>query len=477
MKTDPKNTLEILDKILSQEITTLSDEETDFLLENKEACIRKLLPILALEVTQIKEGDSWSPGNLFESLKLLAAFEEKKAFDWVVQLHSHPEIFEAENNCFILLYWADILVATISSDWSKLQETLEGLESSEEIDEACIDALVILVAQGRLERSELVEYFQKIYAENLSGETYDPILLTLVIEASIAIWPGESLEEIREIFGLDLVDDSVIRLSDVLTAFDLGKEACLTHLKSWTPNSHLLELFMEESPSSENIEELLEGGPFEEPEEDDEDFEYDEDEGENDIECFECIEAKIPDPLFCNEIKELSQEDQEKYQSLPKLLIENPEEALEAASELVANYPLITPILYYFHRALVNLDAKVLAMTVLKEWRKKFPDDLLAKIEHGNYFLRRHEPEKVKEIFGDTWSLVALYPEKEVFDEIECLNFFHLIGLYFLQIGDLEKAQEQMQILDATNPRSFEYYHLKREIDFFQDKQFFAEHE
>jgi hypothetical protein len=473
MKTDPHSAIELVDKILCQKITTLSKEDADFLIENKEACSRKLLPILALEITQINEGDKWNPGNLFGSLKLLAAFEEKRAFDWIVQLHNHPEIFEAEENSFILLFWADILVATITSDWNKIKETIEAVEPCGEIKEACIDALLILVARGNLERSELVKYFESLYAQNLSGETYDPELLELLIEASIALWPGESMEDIRELFGLALVDDSLLSLTDVLTAFKLGKEECLEHLKSWTSHSHLLEFFIEEPSSSfENLEELLSESSLEE---DEEDFEYDGAECQEDLECFENMEEKIPDPMFCAEIDQLSQKDQEKYRSLPRLLIENPEEALESASELVANYPLITPILYYFHSALVNLDAKVLAKTVLNEWREKFPDDLLAKIEQGNYFLRRHEPEKVKEIFNDTWSLVSLYPEREAFDEIECLNFFHLAGFYFLQIGNLEKAQEQMQILDATNPNSFEYYHLKREADLFQQREFFIQ--
>ena len=101
MKTDPIHALRLLDKILANNIEVLTQEEANFLLEHKEICSRKLLPILALEITQIKEKELWSPSKLYGSLKLLAAFKEKKAFDWVIQLHEFPEDLESEEVFFI----------------------------------------------------------------------------------------------------------------------------------------------------------------------------------------------------------------------------------------------------------------------------------------------------------------------------------------------------------------------------------------
>ena len=78
MQQDRTNALQLLDKILTNEVEALSKEEADFLIEHKEVCARKLLPILALEIALIKEGETWDPFKLHGSLKLLAALKKKK---------------------------------------------------------------------------------------------------------------------------------------------------------------------------------------------------------------------------------------------------------------------------------------------------------------------------------------------------------------------------------------------------------------
>ena len=206
MKTDSTHALQLIEKILTKEIEFLSKEEADFLLDHRDVCTRKLLPILALEITQIKADENWSFNTLSGCLKLLAGFEENRAFDWVIQLHDFPEVLEDENSCFILRYWADLLIATISSEWYKLKQFIEDSEVDSEIREACLEALVLLVVRERLDRSVVVEYFNSLYSKILSGELEDPELVMLLLESSLCIWPGDSMEEIRELFGFDLVD-------------------------------------------------------------------------------------------------------------------------------------------------------------------------------------------------------------------------------------------------------------------------------
>ena len=142
---------------------------------------------------------------------------------------------------------------------------------------------------------------------------------------------------------------------------------------------------------------------------------------------------------------------------------------------MIDAHPDIPVLFHYYHSALTLLDAKVLAMDVVKEWVRRFPNDLLGKIEYAHYFLRRGEPQHVDEIFSDTWSLMELYPERESFHELECLKFFHLLGLYLLQREEVDEAEEQLNILDTINPSSFEYHHLKRNLSFHLQGDFFVE--
>ena len=106
-----------------------------------------------------------------------------------------------------------------------------------EIREACLEALVLLVVRERLDRSVVVEYFNSLYSKILSGELEDPELVMLLLESSLCIWPGDSMEEIRELFGFDLVDEDFVDLLDVLNAYDEGKEECLEDVNSWVTNS------------------------------------------------------------------------------------------------------------------------------------------------------------------------------------------------------------------------------------------------
>lgn len=455
--------LELLDKILKED-SLISQEDLQSLIEHKESCTQKLLPFLTSEITQIEEGSFFHREKFHKTLLLLGAFEEKKAFDSLLKLHDYPEALEDDTGYFMVLYWADILIATASDQWLPLVETVKNPEAYQELKDACIDALVGLVAKQKLEREIVVDFLQSFYREVLDGQTYDIDLLSTALEASTALWPGESMEEIKEIFGLDLVDEEMISLAEITYNFEMGQEECLKELHDiWIAPSLFGEFLVKKDP--EPAVETWERRLFEIGEDKERSLsEFDELDFEEEIEFFENLENHIPPLLPCPEIEHLSSKEQSSYESLPRLLLEDPETALEVSAELVATHSDTPAFFYYFHEALLNLDAKTEAMELVKKWTDLFPQDLLAKVEYGHYFLRRGEAEKASALFADTWSLPKLYPEKKTFHEIECLRFFNFLGCYYLQKGEIQKAKEQVQILDATNPNSFEYYHLKRKI-------------
>lgn len=453
MQTDSKNALQLIEKILAKEIEFLSKEEADLLLEHREVCTRKLLPLLAWEVTQIKEGDPWNTNTLHGCLKLLGGFEENRAFDWILQLHEFPDALEEGTSCFVLRYWADLLVATVSSEWYKLKPFIEDPETPPQIREACLETLILLVAREKLDRSLVIEYFNGLYSQFVLGELEDPELVMLLLEASLCIWPGDSIEEIREVFGFNLVDEEFIDLFDVLEALDDGKDECLADVNGWVTHCTLYDFFQKDEDLDEEFEGDSSEFDLEEFEDLDEESEY-----------FEEMEdsGQMLFPVF--EIDCLSAKEQKKYKMLPKLLVEDSEQALETAAELFADHPDSPTLLYSFYHILTILDERVLAMKVLKKWIERFPEDLLCKIEQAHYLLRRGEPDRARDLFANTWSLSELYPERSSFHEVECRKFFHLKGCYFLQIEEIQLAQEQAQILDATSPRSFECYDLQKKI-------------
>ena len=467
METGPEKALQLVDQILSEQLESLSEQDLTLLMDYKEVCTRKILPILALEITQIKERDPWDPKKLQGSLKLAAFFEEERAFDWVIQLHEFIYALEDKLELFFVpLYWADILAGISASSIPKLKIHIENETLDENIREACVDALLILLARNKINRSEVLDYFKALYKNLVSGTLTDPVLASILVEASLCIWPGECLEEIKELYGLGIVDDEYTSLSEILEAFEESDAFSLESLQEWVLGSHVLHplvkgSFQQEEDLDFSQEEDLFHDFSDDSELDDLDFE------EEDFEDLPTLEEEIAiSPLIpCPEIQHLPQKEQKKYASLPRLLIENPEEVINITSEMLLKQGPIPALFNYLHSALSSLNAKVQAMETLKQWISLFPTDLFAKIEYGHYFLQRGEPEKVEDLFSNTWTLFALYPQRTSFAEIEYLKFFHLLGCYYVQIEDFEKAEGTLQVLDAMNPNSFEYYHLQRKIE------------
>lgn len=471
MKTGPEQALFLIDQILKEEIESLLPKDLETLTEYKEVCVRKILPILALEVTQIKEGDPWDPKKLQGSLKLASFFEEDRAFDWMIQLHEFTNELEQQlDPLFISLYWADILAGVGFSSIAKIKTHLENIELDEQIREACADALLVLVAKNIIHRSDLVEYFKSLYGALLSGTLIDPILASILVEASLCIWPGESIEEIKELYGIGLANDEFTSLSDVLEAIENTDAFCLETFREWTLCTHILYPLVRKKNSEE--------------EDDDDEFMNYFDSSDStidfDTEEFEEFstlvnELRLPPLLSCPEIQKLPQKEQKRYASIPNLLLENPEEVINITSDILLKYAPISTLFNYLYQALVMLDEKVRAMNTLKQWIKLFPDDFFAKVEYAHYFLRRGEPDKVKDLLSNRWTLSSLYPEKSSFEDLEHLKFFHLLGCYYITIGDVEKAEGYLQLIDAMNPNSFEYYHLHEQLENYSSRSSFKD--
>ena len=472
MEIGPMRALKLIDEILTEEIEALSEEDLVLLLEHKEVCIRKILPILAFEITQVKAGEEWNSGKLHWSLRLVAFFEEPRAFDWIIQLHKFPEVLDYEDEIlFITLHWADILAATGAGEWERLKEEIEDEECDDDIKEACLKTLVVLVAQGKLDRSVAIEYFHSLYLKILAGDLHDPYMVSSLVEVSVDLWPGESLEEIKEVFGLGFIDDELLDLSEVLEVYAQGKEAALEHLSNWVFDTHILfplvddEEFLGEDFSFGSGDEE-EDFDDEDSEEDEEDFEEeDEDFDDEDEDSDEESEGVSEDDLLpCPELETLSAKEQKKYRSLERLCEESPVEVVEFTSETIRKHPHIPALYHYLYKALINLELNVEAMTILRDLIRLFPNDLLGKISYAMYLLRRGETEKVAALFSNTWDLSALYPGR-AFHVVECRQFALLMGSYYLKMGDLENAKEAAVLLATLDPFSSECLLLTDKIE------------
>ena len=95
--------------------------------------------------------------------------------------------------------------------------------------------------------------------------------------------------------------------------------------------------------------------------------------------------------------------------------------------------------------------------------------------EHPDYFfglanlvaeyLGAGEPEKVKEVFGESLTLKGMYPNRDMFHISEVLFFFFLLVKYYVAIDELDIAEsycEKMNMLDPDHSHTKNAYDILR---------------
>ena len=223
----------LLDKLLNGDIELLSHEDRTFLAENRQEIIKHLITIFSEEIPSLsEEGKCPNPTALFWGFKLAGFLEATETFEWIRKTCYIPEeILDQTLGYEFISEELPHLLADTMNQWSELKIEIEDSTLDEFIRSACVNALVFSVAKGRIERLTITDYFKSLFNRLLNGELEDEEFFTHLVTSCSDLWPGECLEEIREAFGLNLIDETDIDLSYVLEHFTLGKEHCIQRLQ------------------------------------------------------------------------------------------------------------------------------------------------------------------------------------------------------------------------------------------------------
>jgi hypothetical protein len=89
---------------------------------------------------------------------------------------------------------------------------------------------------------------------------------------------------------------------------------------------------------------------------------------------------------------------------------------------------------------------------------------LFARVNYANICMTRGEYDKVPELLGETFDIMALYPGRKRFHITEVVSFFRTAGLYFAGIGEIEKAKKFLEILKGIDPGGDAAKDLRRKI-------------
>jgi hypothetical protein len=118
----------------------------------------------------------------------------------------------------------------------------------------------------------------------------------------------------------------------------------------------------------------------------------------------------------------------------------------------IDRYPDV-PILYNYLAAAYSRigDREQAYQTALANYQRN-PNYLFARINYADVCLTNGEPEKVAEIFNNTFDLKALYPHRTRFHCTEVVGFMSVIGPFFVTIGSIDAAHQVFDVLHQLAP-------------------------
>lgn len=383
---------ELLGAILEETVEKLTQEDLDLLLKNQSDVEGVLIPIAHHQIELLREDPFLVDGNkLYWALAILSYLKTAKAFDLLLSLSSieMPILEECVGNAFVrdCLPW--MLAATCEKGWNELTFYIEDMDLDIAIRASFIQAIGILVAKGEAAREEVVGYLKEWYQRFLFEGFDDIPLATEFVRLSREIWPGECLEEIRELFGIGLVNQESSQIEGVIRAYHEGRDICLKHFHDKISTYHpLLTLVRGILPNSLFLREETQALSLDQ---EDSVFETVLNEGGASFDLSSASGFSL-----------LPLPEQEKMVELEELFSIAPDEALQQARERIgrfSQFPVVYEHLYTIYWA---LGWHREAISLLKQMVERFPTESFVLIEYARYLIRRGERDKAFCIFSSS---------------------------------------------------------------------------
>lgn len=443
-----------------------------------------LLEIVDKDFTFQKKFRSFS-----RAVRLLAYLKEPKLFPRLISVcNGIANISEHFPHLHLML------AATAYDRWEDLKNFIYPDKELDSMAIVCLEALPIIWAQGNIPRQELIVYLRSLLQKVHHAEEDFSEFAGYLVWACSSIWPGELLEEIRELYGCRLVDLQVITIDSILADFNQGIEQMQKEQMDRCKYSGFLDERTIGFPPEFPFREYMQANEKAVQEAD----KYcdtvssvfnsrSELPGRNSpCSCGsgkkykKCCGLKLQNTKFTPDSRMLSTKiTYEISDSSPQekmtpedyciafdkeALYANPRKMLEDLKQYVKRYPDIPQLYNSINICYQLMGRQAEANQVAVETLELFPKYLFALINLAEYHLSRGEPEKVPEIFSGCYNLMSLYPEREEFHVSEMLSFLSVMTRYFIAIGDIPRAKINYDIMVSLSPNSQQVKHGREEL-------------
>jgi hypothetical protein len=204
---------------------------------HKDEITPHLLDILkqAAEDPEVFNADDDICVHLF-ALFLLAKFREQRAWPLILKIISAPDGGEELLGDVITEGLSAIIASVCGDDLSNVKALIENPATDEWVRSSALDALVRLVAVGRLSRDEAMQYFAHLYntLEREPGEIWDALG-----NSSLDLCPKEVLDELQTAYDEELIDENSFGQDEIEEALSQGPDGTLRRLREG-PHRRLL---------------------------------------------------------------------------------------------------------------------------------------------------------------------------------------------------------------------------------------------
>lgn len=219
-------------KTLARFTSKYPTEAVEAAMGMQERITPELLRILEETVTRADEIVANDPDEEYfahmYALFLLAQFRETQAYPLVVKLARLKEaVIEALLGDSVTEDLSHILASVCDGDLGPIKALIEDPTLYEYARDAALGSLCAMVAEGALDRDELIAYFKELFEGKLE-RTYSLVWESLAAD-SVDLYPEEVAEYIADAYAEGLVTRQYMNPKDVDRALTKGKEATLDY--------------------------------------------------------------------------------------------------------------------------------------------------------------------------------------------------------------------------------------------------------
>ena len=163
------------------------------------------------------------------TLYLLAQFREQRAYPLICSLLYKPyKVLDKLLDDTITEGLPGILASVYNGDVKLIKDIIENEEINGFVRSSALGSLVVLVAQGIIDRDEVVTYFQYLFHGGLARE-YSYIWNALAVSCYY-LYPEETIEDIEVAYDEGLVDPTTITFDEIKEQLNKNKQSVLEEL-------------------------------------------------------------------------------------------------------------------------------------------------------------------------------------------------------------------------------------------------------